>query len=431
MRHRTPGPRVSTGLSLFALAALVGAIIECPCECAAEAKGTVKGLVVAEDGKPIAGARVRAVRVSFCEVLDPFEPDLDVSTDAQGRFEAAVRAGEYIAIATKGLLTSDAAPLPLPPWDVASSKTLEVRIPLRKGGRIEGTVAREGDGRPVSSAKVALLNGLTATANEEGRFTIEGVAFGEHWLQLAATGLASRSVPFNTSGQEVARVRIEMAPGFTVRGRVTDPAGRPVRGALVQRPTEVGWRLRDDPLVGRERRVALRSMNSRPTDAEGRYELPGLSYGRDRVHLGVRHPQFAQSYGSVSPPGEGSTATLDLQLKEGFAIEGEVLDPDGKPVRGAEVIRRLADRDDSARTDDKGFFRLGRLRAGGRDCVVVVAGGYAPAAQNAKPGKGKLVPKLSFRLTRGKTIEGRVADREGRGVAGAVLLPMASIPPDT
>ncbi|MBM4085825.1 MAG: carboxypeptidase regulatory-like domain-containing protein, partial [Planctomycetes bacterium] len=98
---------------------------------AVEERGTVKGLVVGEGGQPIAGARVRALRISDVEPFDPFSPDLHAETDSVGRFEAQLRPGEYIAVVTKGLLTSDGAPQEARTWEVKAGGTLEVRIPLR------------------------------------------------------------------------------------------------------------------------------------------------------------------------------------------------------------------------------------------------------------------------------------------------------------
>ena len=65
---------------------------------------TIRGTVEGPDGKPLPGAHVTALRFDENEPLDPFKPQLDVVTDAEGRFQATVAPGEYFVTGSNGTL---------------------------------------------------------------------------------------------------------------------------------------------------------------------------------------------------------------------------------------------------------------------------------------------------------------------------------------
>ncbi|MBM4082999.1 MAG: DUF1416 domain-containing protein, partial [Planctomycetes bacterium] len=300
-------------LAAFAWASVLTGLWPSGAACAAEEKVVVKGIVVGEDGQPVPGARVRAV---VDRRGSAFAADLDVVTDAQGQFEAQLAPGTYRALATKGLLTSHGGPRAAQWWEVRKEEgPMEIRIPLKPGGRIMGVVVKK-DGAPIEAARVSMQPVFAARTDKDGRFELEGVAAGKHYVWAQATGFGKEYVEANASGQGTAEVKIELGPEFKVRGRVTDEQGQPVSGA----------------------RVLEQFVQRATADADGRYEVRGLSFNRKATSVQVEHPGFAKKQRSdVSPPKEGDVLTLDFVLDKGYTIEGEVRGPDGQPIRGARV----------------------------------------------------------------------------------------------
>ena len=401
--------------------------------CGAEAMGLVKGIVVDEAGQPVAGARVVAARLSFYELGDPFAPALDAATDAKGRFQAQLAPGDYRIWAAKGVLTAldvatnvegrfrtqlagdywvwvakgfltwEGSRTRFPFWTVEASRPLDVRITLRKGRRVEGIVVRKEDGQPVASAKVLHDTGLPAMTDREGRFTVEGAGEEEGEVMVSAPGLADTHVEEQQlDAWPRPSLRIEMPPGLTVRGRVTDEAGRSIRAARVT-TSHTLW-----------------ASSSCLTDAAGNYALAGLPQDREGVSIVAYHRDYATA------EAEGP----DLKLGQGIAAEGQVRGPDGKPIPDALVGCWFPRQDPhgNGRTDAKGFFRLDHLSSDSGQSLAVRAKGYVHETKSVEPGQGAAVPHLSFDLKKGLQAVGRVTDPQGKPLAGAGLVALTGEP---
>ena len=412
MRCRRPRSGGIVRELCLALAALAGVAL-------GAASGTVECRVVGENGEPVAGARVRAMRVSQYELADPFAPALDAVTDPEGRLTARLAPGEYWATATKGRLTAENCRAELRSWHVEAGGTLDVCLPLRPGGRVAGTVVRKADGKPVASARVVARGCLAATPDEGGRFVLQGLArpsLGA--VRVSAPGFADAVARVSCFGPGVYPLRFELSPGCTVRGRVTDEQGQPVRGAVVRGgPDAAGdWD----------------AVRSAATDERGRFELAGFSPGRPLPTLTASHRDFATAVKRQLPaPRAGEAATVDFVLTQGGAIEGRVRDSRGRRIEGVLVRSDWGLDYRSTRTDRRGRFRLEHL-AEDTYCIAVEADGYADVRRQVVPGRRtrwtwlpwvRGVPWLSVRLWPHGTVEGRVVGREGRPVAGARVVP--------
>jgi len=201
---------------------------------AAEEYGVVRGIVVDEQGNPVSGARVRALRLSEREPIDPFAPPMDGVTDGRGRFEARLPQGSYLAHVASGPLTSAESPFRTTWWIVENQgKPLDIRIPLKKGRRLRGIVVRKENGQPVPSARVIMENGLPTVADAMGRFEFDAVGIERNGLLVIGPGFADRVLESVPEPDETREVRIEMSRGYRVRGKVTDKEGAPVSKALV------------------------------------------------------------------------------------------------------------------------------------------------------------------------------------------------------
>jgi hypothetical protein len=134
----------------------------------------------------------------------------------------------------------------------------------------------------------------------------------------------------------------------SIRGRVVDPAGVGIAGARVSAIDARAWR---NIILGVEERYAnaligvpglrreyaeLASRSPAVTAAaDGTFAFRGL--GEAEYSLVASHPAFlpgGEAQVIVSP---GSTVHRDLELAPGNAIEGTVIDEEGRPVPGAVV----------------------------------------------------------------------------------------------
>jgi len=316
------------------------------------------------------------------------------TTDAEGRFtlrgigldrvaKIAI-AGPTIANATVDAANRAGVPVDLKYHTYHGSHTSRVeprRFDLTVGPtRIVVGVVRDAEsGRPLPGWVVngsspgadfdAPGHEAATTTDAEGRYRLVGLPPFEQY-----------SVRFDPpAGQPYLRAQLglEVEPGLApvaadlsapravlLRGRITDAStGRPLAGMVQWRqfPTE--------PKVAGFPGFYADQSGARPTDAAGRYEL-AVPAGRgvlafrvgdlDRYPTGQgaeRLPGYLPQYRSIqsptsssiettdfhrlaevnTPPGAES-ATLDLQVGVGGTVALTILDPDGQPLEGAEVL---------------------------------------------------------------------------------------------
>ncbi len=116
---------------------------------------------------------------------------------------------------------------------------------------------------------------------------------------------------------------VELAPltiirgGFSLRGSVIDEAGEPVEGATVQPLNVFMWS--GEPAV---------------TDAEGRFEVKGLSGAQDQAIVAVS-PDGTR--GMLTPVDPQNAYEPTIQLAPLATIIVKVLAADGRPLAGAQV----------------------------------------------------------------------------------------------
>jgi protocatechuate 3,4-dioxygenase beta subunit len=128
------------------------------------------------------------------------------------------------------------------------------------------------------------------------------------------------------------------------------------------------------------------------TDAEGHFQIDGVRPGAYRVTLErngfVSTRRRSRTYSSTSfsvAAGQDVTGLLFRMLPAGV-IEGKVLDEDGDPLPGAEVIAAAATGQNAVsggQTNDLGEYRISGLPGG--EYVVMAQSGQQPALINLKP----------------------------------------------
>ena len=337
-----------------------------------------------------------------------------------------------------------------PQWGPVEARTPSVPPGPERTGRVVDSVTRE----PIAGALVWQQSGDFFSWTRTG-------ADGSFWIAAAegrplaavAAGYARAVRP------EVfpdAQPSLALKPAVVLTGRVTDAEDRPVAGAVVQVVTA-------DPYPYYR---GLRDLVSGFTREDGTFRLRGVP-SRSMLQVGASAAGFApaEQMATTGEPGQ-RPAPVNLVMGPGSSLTGRLVDAEGRPVAGAELLLRdlaaldagLAASPEESRavTDASGRFRFEHLAGGTRQ---LSAGSSAAVLSEVEiPGQPSSLdagdvrlapeavaeipmPEMSSRLLSvtsqvaappepppapGRPVSGRVTDSQGGSVAGASLLLLSS-----
>jgi len=397
------------------------------------------GRVLGENGKPVPGAVVSCSLDAATEEGPKQVYQMagqwysgDAKTDAEGGYSIGGLTQETYVVEARPPEGADLAPATL--RGVNAPKAGDVKLQtlvLYKAGTILGRVLGA-DGKPVADAEVVLPGPgrfgapVTVKADAAGKFTLRGLGTGRYAITIKPPqGSSSCETKFDdltaVRGLSVERI-FKLMEGVRVVGTVTDPEGKPVRGATIYAHYGYG------------------SSGKAMTNDRGRFLIQGIA-----PPTGPQPPQKYQPQNEVSavPPDEaptlksgtatlpvapaGGSANVDIRLAHGVAIKGRVTDPDGRPVSGCEVsVSQFSGRGallgfGTVRTEADGCFRFMHLAAG-RMFLNVQTPEDSPLA-------GKLTPEQDFEagktttvdvvLEPGATVAGKAVTSRGKAAVGA------------
>jgi len=282
------------------------------------------------------------------------------------------------------------------------------------------------DNRPLPGADVFIGSSLThvGTVDEKGRLAVSlrrGAA--TTVAALAPDGRRARRLLDAPAEGAIAPVRIVVPNRHVLVGRVIDAE---TRQAV---PSAVVWDLREVSTAA-------------ATDRAGAFALGG-AIGR-LLEVSAAAPGYLSADPLEIHLLADGRPGLTLPLAPASAIEGDVVDTDGRAVVGA--ILTLAERRQTggrmrieigrsqegpqARTDEKGRFRLAAIDPSKSWDVRAKADGFAPAetaVAGLEPHRSKTGVRLT--LSRGRAVSGTVVDRDGAPIRdAAVKLTRAAAP---
>jgi RNA polymerase sigma factor (sigma-70 family) len=376
--------------------------------------------------KPLAGAtirsHVRAINPSYFRTLDT---EVSATTDAEGRYRLTgmPKGTGYKILAVPGgdhpyVPTSQDVP------DAPGLGPVTVDFELKRAVWIEGKITDKVTGRPVRGAVeylsmysnpnllrdypgfVGSVMFHTVAANEDGSYRVVGlpgpgligVLYHESSYLRAPDrddeyGTKERSLstaPFHVSftsnynalarvnpekGAEAVRRDVTLDPGWSFKGTVLGPDGRPLAGA---------------------RALNLNSSHIR-WDAEGMKaaEFTGWFHPRRPREYLLWHPE-KRLVGVARPPKENGGA-VTVRMERGAAVTGRLLDADGRPRAGVELEVQFHPKGwgswfdyapERVRTDREGRFRVEGLLSGYEFRLADDTGGV-PLGGSLRSGKMK------------------------------------------
>jgi protocatechuate 3,4-dioxygenase beta subunit len=389
--------------------------------------GTISGIVVDADGRPVEGAAVqvesdalytagegqaraqvfRTAKVSagtlgvtagpVPEIPRFGEPQDDAATvpmsDVNGRFVLeGLHPGSYALQAEHGLYARSAQTQ----IRIRSGEhRTGVRLVLGAGVHLTGRVVND-NFRPIIGASVELDDGSSVLTDVRGVFDA-GFRRGRQNLVARAGGKVPREVTVTLRDTPVdLEIQLPDARGG-LEGRALEPNGRPLPGVQVTlsmldglSPTRLAW-----------------------TDARGVFELDALSSGRAEIEL--RHADFLPWTRTLTL--EDEHTSLEATLLEGWSVEVFVAEPGTRdPIAGASVIGA----EHHAVTDAKGMAILRGLSQSPVHIEVLAEGFTRGAVSVSRPASD--VAEAEVELGLGGGMEGEVSDFRGDAIAGALVV---------
>ena len=262
-------------------------------------------------------------------------------------------------------------------------------------------------------------------SNPDGTFELKGLTPGRMFLDGRSDGWFVRT-PVSTrlaEGQIKAGVELRASPGGRVRGIVLGADGAPAGGANVSvRP---GLNAFLGQLTDRQYRWL-----DTIADENGRFDIPGVPEGNGYT-VSATAPSIALEEVHGVAVHANQVTTLTIQGHQGARIAGQVLDPMGEPMAGANIAMIYLDlsrvlfsadgRNEAIVTNAEGYFEIEHVGAG-RVAVVAAATDVAPSnIVELAVVDGGVYDDLLLELGAGSTVTGMVVDDQDNPVAGAAI----------
>jgi protocatechuate 3,4-dioxygenase beta subunit len=389
---------------------------------------TISGLVSDESGKPVAGAtltlkgspafvRSKEEKLAYLTAPSNVPTVLTTVTKADGTYSVIgpLRV-YYIDSGTgpkKSLLMLQSPTRGTHP-DTAAAPTNVLNARFSMGGGIEADVTDQG-GKPVPDAELALLEIGTyqmqpafsppSASDTPGIAGGYGIKPGRYvpTINSASKKYAPQTLPpIEIVAGKVVSLKVTLQRGASLRGHVTDNAGKP---------------------------LAKLSVMGTTTDENGDYKLDGLPTGTVQVSLKdpdpfLDAPSGTESRIMVVAPGEFTKDIVITRLPS-TVLTGTVLEADGTPAAAARVsiwsTRSVRGETESPLTDAAGHFRCENLVPG--KCSISVGIGTGGSGQDQEEVDLQAIPenKITIRLKPAALLTLRFIDEKGAPVKGAVV----------
>lgn len=435
-----PAPRPVVGHAPTATALAPAAKKEAPPE--EQGTGRIFGTVRGADGRPLEGVTVRAAGmpakrsgvVVRVKVAKDKRASGGTRTGEDGTYAIEhLAAGDYVVSAEDGAhadLQSQAT--------LAEGESRRLDFDMTEGAKVSGHV-RDGAGAPLAAIEVSSMwPERHATSGADGAYAIGGLdpSGGAALTAHDPSGRMGDVNRYARAGETAAD--LVMRAAAQIAGRVVErKTGAPVAGAKVGTGRQV---------------MGLGAEHAAESDQDGRFELAGLAPGAYKLQ--VTKEGFAPAAASVDA-GEGERADVTVELGQGAAIAGRVLDAaTGAGLAGAHVfdvtdlelggggafspetlVEMMAAQGGNAKlaglgvpssadSGDDGAYRLERVPPGARR-LVAFEGGHESLARTIEVAADGADVRADFPLGGGGTIEGRVGDAAGAPVAEAQIMAMS------
>jgi uncharacterized GH25 family protein len=335
--------------------------------------GTIAGVVVDGDGKPVPEIQVSAV-ADFLSGKDISLAGLTTaSTDGAGAFTLrGLPEGSYrIRAVRSGSGFGGWAEQSI----AAKTGDKNVKLTLPAPAVLVGKVALE-SGQPPMLANVQLGYHPATPAGTDGAFRIEDLEPGKYDVRILGpefAQLTKRDVELE-AGKTTDLGTVTVARGRKLTGRVIDPSGAPVAGARVTvSPRLVSMEGAADQMAQIEELTGARIAT---TDQDGAFTIIGIA--KTHTFAGAEQTDAGRAAPIDIPEGTDDPQPVTLQLRGFGSIIGKVTSK-GEPVGNATITDTLKGslaQVAIARTGDDGSFTLTKVAEGTHVINAMQTGGF-------------------------------------------------------
>jgi hypothetical protein len=260
-------------------------------------------------------------------------------------------------------------------------------------------------GRPVAGAEVrGLAYGekyAPTRSGTDGRFRLAGLEPGKPvtvWADVPGLARERREDVHIFPGKDRDIGRLTLLPGTRIRGYAVDARGKPVAGARIQLEL---FRLQlGHTITAQGTEWTIRA------DGDGRFATVPLPAGNAHFYLGA--PGKVRTF--VRRTAEPGTPVLDIGdvvLPEEMPVSGVVVDNEGRPAPGVEIIPDY-DRDNAARSDGDGRFTVHGVGKDVKQLRLESNDYFSPQPFDVKPGQ----TGLKLAVIKAYEIHGTAVDAE-------------------
>ena len=396
--------------------------------------GTISGVVIDEDKRPVAAARVStraASRDSLNFMTFGAMGGRGIYSGPDGRFvvrDVQTENDVIVDAVKKGYPAAHSAAMRVNAGEKKSGVSLIIPRGLAFSGRV-----LDKNNKPVANAAVEVsetsndpggqMRRIMAFANNrqsddmvrsggDGTFTVR-VKEGRYDIVVKAEGYASKTLRAQTVAAGMKPVEIVVEPGVEITGRVTR-GGAPVENVMVGTMS------------------MTEGMQSTTTGPDGTFRLTDLTPG-PMMLFANRQDAFIQEMRNVTAP----ATDVNIALPPGGRITGHVVDKaTHQPVPsfqagvstsrsgGGMVIQTPPML--KAFTSDDGAFTLENVRPGPTQVVVNAPGYTQGRAPNIEVEEGKTAPEVTVELETGVKLTGKVTGPSGEALSGVTVSPEQS-----
>jgi protocatechuate 3,4-dioxygenase beta subunit len=268
---------------------------------------------------------------------------------------------------------------------------------------VSGYVLEKLSGKPIQAAEVfyRTSQGATSTTTDaNGFFVLTGFdTQHEPSISIIAKNFASSRISITpVAGKILENTKIELMPSSKVAGFIKDENGNPVANATVT--------------------VFHLTNQDVKTDTNGFYEIDSLDPAFGQYQLKVTTDSYSTITTSFSPADAGQTAKLDIVLKPGVTVFGQVTDLDGNLLQGTTVGNTESTimwNNIKTTTDANGYYELKNVDKG---LLVLWAmhPKYPPYVERLNINAQESEKQINIKFENPKPLHGKVVDTKGNPV---------------